>query len=240
MPIQKLKVKSQNCCAPAARYHNAAKRHLIFAFCILIFAFACSGCARTVTQLVTYGDQMVVEVTLRGDYDADSNRYFMVLSDRSDYRIPLPPPDILEDSPEMLEPGETPSRGSPEAYYANFYSSWSGYIIVDPTGYSLVKGPFTLGSVTTRESLANLADTGNKLVFSFRLQRMFASVPDQIYFDVVAVPWPDGGEKIPGDHLPSTDNYISKVTGSITTVADTSDGALSADLDITGCKVEIE
>jgi hypothetical protein len=198
------------------------------------------GCARTVTQLVTYGEQMVVEVTLRGNFDINSNRYFLVLSDRSDYNVPLPPPDFREEAPEFLEPGMTPTTGSPEAYQNIFYSTWSGYIVIDTSGYSLVKGPFVLGQVPTREAIKNIGEAGDRLSFSFRLGQMFGSVPDPIYFDFVAVPWPDGSEKIPADHLPTTNNYISSLEGSVITVEDDPESLLDASLDIDNCRVEIQ
>lgn len=198
------------------------------------------GCARTVTQLVTYGEQMVVEVTLRGNFDVNANRYFLVLSDRSDYKVPLPPPDFLEEAPEFLEPGMTPTTGSPEAYQNNFYSTWSGYIVIDTSGYSLVKGPFVLGQVPTREVIGNIGEASDRLSFSFRLGRIFSAIPNPIYFDLVAVPWPDGGEKIPADHLPTTNNYISSLEGSVITVEDDPAGALDASLDIENCRVEIQ
>jgi hypothetical protein len=199
-----------------------------------------SGCARTVTPVVTLGEELRVTVTLRGGLDINNNRYFMVLSDSANYAVPLPPPDIIEAAPEFIEPGDTPLTGSEEAYYTNFYSTWDGYIVLDPAGYSLVRGPFVINQAATREVLAELGDINNTLSFSFRLERMFTAVPDRIYFDVIAVSWPDGTEKIPQDHLPSANNYISKVSGSIQEVNDGEDLSLVAGLDIIGCRLEVE
>lgn len=215
-------------------------RYLIFYFLFLVFGFFVLGCARTVTQLVTYGDQMVVEVTLKGNLDADANRYFLVVSDRSDYKVPLPPPDLIEEAREFIEPGTNPTVGSSEAYYTNFYSTWSGYIILEPSGITLVKGPFVIDQTPTEEVLGNLGEVSTKINFSFRLGKIFDTVPDPIYFDFVTVSWPDGPEKIPDDHLPSTNNYISKVSGSIVTVNDEEDSELDPSLDILDCKVEIQ
>ena len=237
MQVQSSKFKTQNKCI---YYYNIAKRYISFAFCILSFAFVCSGCAKTVTQIVTYGDQMTVEVTLRGNLDNDANRYFLVVSNDPNYKIPLPSPDLIEDAPEFIEPGDTPSIGSPEAYYTNFYSTWSGYIILEPGGFFLVKGPFVIDQATTPEVLSNLGEVSNKINFSFRLGRIFDTVPDNIYFDFVTVPWPDGEAKIPSDHLPTTNNYISKISGSIKTINDSEDSDLEASLDIVDCRVEIE
>jgi hypothetical protein len=212
-------------------------------FIILVSLFVISliaGCAQTVTQLVAFGDQMAVEVTLKGKADVNANRYFLVVSSNPSYKVPLPPPDIISEAPELVEPGIIPAAGSPEAYYANFYSTWSGYVILDPGGYYLIKGPFVIGQTPTREVLSGLGEIGTKLNFSFRLERIFSTVPDQIYFDFISVAWPSGQAKIPSDHLPSTNNYISKTVGSIVTVVDGEDSGLDAGLDIVSCRVEIQ
>lgn len=198
------------------------------------------GCTRTVTQIVTYGEQMVVSVTLRGTLDNDANRYFMVVSSRESFKVPLPPPDLIEAAPEFIEPDMTPEIGSAEAYFTNFFSTWSSYIILDPAGYNLVQGPFVEGQSITREVFSTLEEINNTLSFTIRLGRLFETIPDTIYFDVVAVPWPDGEQKIPADHLPSTDNSVSKVVGSITTVVDGEDSGINAALDIVNCRVEIQ
>ncbi|MFH1683669.1 MAG: hypothetical protein ABIA67_02170 [Candidatus Margulisiibacteriota bacterium] len=199
-----------------------------------------SGCSRTVTPIVSYGEELVVSVTLRGNIDLNSNRYFMVISDNANYKIPLPPPDQLDVAPEFIEPDMTPQVGSLEAYFTNFFSTWSGYVILNTTGYELVKGPFIQGQAPTREVLATLGNISNTISFSFTLDRLFATIPDQIYFDVVSVPWPTGEEKVPSDHLPSSDNSISKIAGSIKNIDDDQDNSLDASLDILDCRVEVQ
>lgn len=208
---------------------------------MIILGLVMSGCAKTVTQIVTFGEEMAVEVDLRGTFNADANRYFLILSADPSYQVPLPPPDMLEDSPELIEPDMTPEIGSPETYYTEFFNTWSGYIIIEPSGYVAVPGPFALNQALTREVIAPLINITSKISFSFQLERIFgANIPDQIYFDFVTVPWPNGQEKIPQDHLPSSNNSISKISGSIQQVADQQDPALSADLDIINCRMEIQ
>lgn len=211
---------------------------MYLASCILFLAT--SGCSRTVTPLVVYGDQLLVEVTMRGTIDPDNNRYFMVLSADPNYKEPLPPPDQLDVAPEFIEPGDTPQTGTPEAYYNNFFNTWSGYVVVDPLGYNLVKGPFLLGQTATREVLSALTSISEKWTFTFRLDQLFTTVPDEIYFDIVSVAWPDGQEKVPSDHLASLDNTVSKISGSITTISDGQDPGLDAGLDIINCRVEVQ
>jgi len=199
-----------------------------------------AGCSRTVTPIVTYGEQMAVEVTLRGNVDAGSNGYFMVLSADPNYKIPLPWPNQIDAAPEMLEPGTTPLIGSIEAYYSNFYNSWSGYVLLEPAGYTLVKGPFVLGQSATREYLSPPGAASSKLTFLVRLGSLYSTIPDKIYFDFVSVPWIGGSAKIPKDHLPSTNNYISKVTGSIVEVTEFEEASIEASLDILKVKIEVQ
>ena len=204
--------------------------------CLLLF-----GCARTATQIVTYGDEMVVEVTLRGTVETGASRYFLVLASVPEFKVPLPPPDLIESCPEFIEPGMTPLLGTPEAYYTNFFSSWSGYVVLDYSGYSLVKGPFVMGQPVTREAFAGLGEINNKISFNFELARVFGgSIPDTIYLDLVSVPWPAGSAKIPADHLTSTNVYISKAAGSTLTVVDEQNSALDPSLDILQCTVTIQ
>jgi hypothetical protein len=206
---------------------------------VLIVCLFITGCANTVTQIVTYGDQMTVQVTLRGDYDALANRYFLVLASNDNLAIPLPPPDNI--TYEMLEPGDTPIQGTVADYYTKYYDTWSGYVIVDPGGYYLVKGPFVQNQTNTREAIANLGSASKTLSFDFNLSKIFGStVPDEIYFDFVTVAWPNGQAKLSVDHLTSTNAYISKVSGSILSIDDGEDPGIDAALDIVRCNVEIQ
>jgi hypothetical protein len=202
--------------------------------CLLLF-----GCARTVTQYVTYGDQLVVEVTLRGTMEIAADRYFMVLASKEGYKIPLPPPDNIDF--EFIEPGTEPKLGTMADYYANFYSSWEGYVTVEPGGYFLVDGPFVMGQAITREPLASLGEISTKIQFNFRLSQIFKTgIPNTIYFDFIAVPWPNDTAKLPADHLTSTNAYVSKVAGSTVTVMDDPSDAIEPDLDILKCTVTIQ
>jgi hypothetical protein len=207
-------------------------------FCVLLLGFT-AGCAKTVTNPYAYDPQLVVTATLRGVMDTDQNRYFMVLSSDPYYNIPLPPPDNI--AFEFIEPGMTPLQGSLEAYYTNFYSTWSGYLAVDPAGYFTVMGPFVLGQAITREVLAGPGDASSKIVFTFPLSRIFAgTVPDNIYFDFVTVNWPTGSQKLAADHLTSTNASISKIPGSLQIVQDEANLSLTPALDILSCEVSVE
>ena len=207
-------------------------------FGILTLGFS-SGCARTVTSYVTYGDQMVVEVTLRGNYDADANRYFLVVGTGEAFKVPLPPPDNIDF--ELLEPGTTPRLGVIADYYTGFYYSWAGYVITDPGGYFLAAGPFTQGSSNPRVPLGNLEATGTKLKFNFRLSQIFgAAIPKTIYFDFFTAAWPSDAAKLSADHLASTNAYISSLAGSTVSVTDEENTLLAPALDILNCTVTIQ
>ncbi|MFH1825986.1 MAG: hypothetical protein ABH823_01670 [bacterium] len=213
-------------------------------FGILLFVVCCllliSGCANTVTQIFEYGDEMQVTVALRGNFDATNNRYFLIIGSTENYSVPLPRPDLDPDIPELFEPGTTPVQGTEEAYYTNYFSTWAGYVILDDDlQYHLAKGPFVLGETITREVLSSVDEAATTLTFSFRLGRMFTAVPSDIYFDFFSVAWVDGQTKIPSDHLPSTGNEISKVSGSIVTVTDGEDSGLDSSLDILSLRAEI-
>jgi hypothetical protein len=207
---------------------------LLVVCCALLF-----GCARSVTQYVTYGNQMVVEVTLRGTTEVGANRYFLVLASRSDYKIPLPPPDNI--SYEFIEPGTKPRIGLEADYYKKFYASWEGYCELEPGGYFLVKGPFILGQTNTRESIASPGTASNKIKFDFRLERIFgATIPSTIYFDFISVPWKVDSAKLPADHLATTNAYISKIAGSTQTIDGAANTAISAEADILKATVTIQ
>lgn len=208
---------------------------LILMFCVVLIA----GCAKTITPIVDYGEQMIVKVTLRGTMDQNNNRYFLVLSSNNGLKIPLPPPDNIDY--EMIEPGSIPTYGSLEAYYTNYYSTWGSYIILDPAGYSLVNGPFVLGQATTRETLELINQVSAVVTYRFDLGKVFgATIPDNIYFDLVTVDWPNGLQKLAADHLTSTNALISKVSGSIVEIDDGSDYNLEPGLDIINCRAEIQ
>ena len=153
-------------------------------------------------------------------------------------RCQAPPNNI---SYEFIEPGDTPTLGTEEAYYTNYFSSWTSYIIVEPAGYYLGNGPFVYNQAATREQIAPLGSITNKLSFTYDLSEIFpTSIPDNIYFDVISVDWPSGQAKYAADEFASSNNYISKISGSIATVTDGQDSGLSSDLDIVSCRVEIQ
>ncbi|MFA6431311.1 MAG: hypothetical protein WCV91_02875 [Candidatus Margulisiibacteriota bacterium] len=216
------------------------KKTLLFVLLLIIAIFVSFGCARTVTQIVTYGDRLVVEVTLAGTADANANRYFMVMSSSSTFKAPLPPPDnILYD--ELIEPGTIPFQGNIADYYTKYYSTWGAYAFVEPAGYFISPGPFVLNQASTREIVGTLSGASNKLDFTFRIGQAFTvSTPEVIYFDVLSVPWPSGTQKIATDHLILTNANILKTIGSTVTISDDPNDVVDPALNITQVKVTVQ
>ncbi len=220
------------------------RKILIVVSCLLLVV-SLFGCARTVTN-VNFGSSLSVTVTLRGNADINNNRYFLVLSDSPTFKTPLPLAENINRY-EFLEPDGTLPRDTAQAladYYTNFFSTWSGYIMLDSTSqYFLAAGPFTQGTAITRAPFAVFAGGTNKLTFNFQLNQLFKSgVPATAYFDVISVPWPASSYKYASDHLNSTNAYISTLSGSTVTVQDTIDYAAPADasLDILTCEATVQ
>ena len=115
--------------------------------------------------------------------------------------------------------------------------------MMDSSGFTLVKGPFAQGTDASREVIATLGELNTtRIRFTFPLERLFGStaVPDKIYFDFAAVPWPSGAQKFCADHLTTTNAYISKLAGSIQLIQDEEDLSINPALDIIGCRVTIQ
>lgn len=197
------------------------------------------GCARTVTPLVSYGQQMTVTVTLRGTLESYANRYLLVLSANNNFQIPDFPNFDLN-TPEFIEPGMIPLAGNTADYYTKYYSTWAGYVVLDRNQFFSVKGPFVYGQTVSREVFSNVSTPNTVISFTFSVNRVFDIIPDTIYFDFVSVPWPNNAQKIAADHINSTDAYISKLAGSIKMVYDSVDPGLDPAVDILNCRVEIQ
>lgn len=214
-------------------------RKLGFWILILGFLLTAVGCSKTVTPKVSYGSEMVVEVKLRGTVDTINNRYYLVLSTNESFSVPLPPPDNIEY--EFLTVGETPQTGSPETYYTNYYSTWTGYIELNNTGYYISTGPYAINTTATQDTLSDLTNISSTLTFNFRLDRIFTgTIPDNIYFDFITVDYPVSQFKRTKDLLYPPTPSIQKFTGAETTVTDTSDSTIDASQDILSVKVNIQ
>lgn len=206
---------------------------------ILVLLLLTIGCAKTVTTKPTFGTEMLVTVNLRGNADTVNNRYFMVLSTNEAFTVPLPPPNNMDY--EFLSVGDLPQSGSQETYYTNYYSTWSGYIEMNNNGYYLTKGPFTYGTASTAEILSDQKSSTSTISFSFRLEQIFGTaIPNTIYFDIITVEYPLSGFKRTKDLLYPPNRSIQKYSGADTSISDSSDASLDADLDITGCRVIIQ
>lgn len=214
------------------------KTNVVIIFFLVFLLSMAFGCARTVTQVLDFGTQMGVSVKFREKIDVTNNRYFMVLSTSESFSIALPPPDSMD---EFLEPGDLPQTGSIADYYTDYYSTWSGYIVVDETGYYINKGPFFIGDSTTREVLSTLPELTDTISFNFRLSQIFGStIPDTIYFDIICANYPNGAEKFLKDHIAPPVRTISKVSGSLASGSVAENTVLSGSQDIINWAVEVQ
>ncbi len=183
---------------------------------------------------------MTVDVTFRGTIDISKNRYFMIISTKESYSFPILPPEgpSLD---EFLEPGDPPVIGDLADYFNKYYSTWHSYIVLDNLGYFLVRGPFSMTSPITRESIAILLTVTNNIHFTVRLDRIFpASVPDTIYFDIISADYPANAQKYLKDHIAPPDRGISKTSGSVLYQSDEIKNDIDPSLDIISWSVKIE
>ena len=207
----------------------------IFIFCLII-----TGCSKTVTTIPIFGTQMIVTATFRGNIDLSKNRYFMIISTNESYSFPILPPEGTSRD-EFLEPGDSPVIGDKADYFTKYYSTWHSYIILDSLGYYLVRGPFAATNTSTREPISSTIPQTNYLNFTIRLDRIFgASLPDNIYFDIISVDYPAGAQKYLKDHIAPLSRNISSVSGSILSQNDEVKDDIDESLDIISWSVNIE
>lgn len=199
---------------------------IVFLFVILVL----SGCARTVTERVPFGSRMVANVNFSSRINFSENKYYMVISSNSDYQLPFPP------DYEFIEPGIPPL--DPQIDYFQFYSTWSGYVVVDGGIIYLVDGPFASSTETySRVQVGGPVELENNLSFQFRLEQIFGSeLPDVVYFDFVSV---DSWNALM-DHLASSSNAIIRYDGMIVSGSDEGDAEIDPSLDILDWSVLIQ
>lgn len=212
----------------------------LFLFCLILFLlFLNTGCSRTITQMPSYGNELNVEITLAGNADVSNNKYFIIFSTLEAYKIPLPPPDSLD---EFLEPGDEPQPGSTskEAYYSKYYSTWSSYIIIDSFGYTLVKGPFNINTIPTRETIKTIGDPSSTLTFNINLDKIFGiNTTQNVYIDIVSVPYPTDSAKYLKDRISPPVNYFEPIKYTIISRTDSADPTIDPSLDILSWKVNL-
>ncbi len=210
-------------------------RLLAISLCVLLL----TGCSRTVTTMPSLGTQMTVNATFRGNIDLTKNRYLMIISTAEAFNIPILPPEGTS-LDEFLEPGDSPVIGNIADYYTKYYSTWNSYVVLDSLGYSFAKGPFSAASPASRESFASITSISNQISFVLRLDKIFASIPDTIYFDIISVDYPTGAQKYLKDHIAPPTQSISKISGSLLSKSDEVKSDIDPSLDIISWSVKIE
>ncbi|MBU0687246.1 MAG: hypothetical protein KKB81_05285 [Candidatus Margulisbacteria bacterium] len=204
---------------------------------IIIAAVTLFGCARTVTNVITYGNSMSVIVTFRGNIDFFDNSYFMVISSQEAFQIPYDPYEPYE----FIEPGLPPT--DPTLDYYQFYRTWDGYVILDSSGSGLiwlVRGPFNSTAESyadyTRVQIGEVTTGSDQWTFDFDLSQLYGTnVPVNIYFDFVSVS--ESTSRLQ-DHLDSN-GQIQSYTDSTASDSNSPDTDIDASLDITRYSVTI-
>lgn len=221
----------------SADKQNSNLKVLVVIFIIGAMAFV-AGCAKTVTPLPVVGNQISLEMTLRGNIDTANNKYYLILSSSS----PLVPyKDIY-----FFAPGENYDLNKMNvytdlnSYYTNYFTAWSDFIDLKGSIFTVTNGPFVAALHTsyTPQYLAAGASGAatNKITLTFNLSRL-SSIPQTLYFNFVTVD-KDGYER---DYLKATDNKISTVTGTqILGRVESMDPTVDASLDITGWSMVVQ
>lgn len=210
---------------------------IISIFCLIGVLIA--GCSNTVTQMPSFGNELLCEVNMAGTVDLVNNRYFILFSTLEAYQIPLPPPNSQD---EFLEVGDEPQPGglSKYDYFNKYYSTWTAYVVADSSGYSFVKGPFIYGATPSKEAFASIDSSSNKLSFSIQLERIFGNtLPQHIYFDVITVSYPANSLKILADRITPPTVSFDPIKGTIMTKTDEINLSSPPSLEITGYKISL-
>ncbi|MCX5726178.1 MAG: hypothetical protein NT030_03165 [Candidatus Saganbacteria bacterium] len=202
--------------------------NLVIGICLVIFI---SGCGRTVTEKIPFGDQITFNLNFRGDIDLAGNKYFIVISSQEAFQIPFLPY-------EFIEPGIPPADPSTILELYKYYGTWGGYTVVDSGTIYLVKGPFiSSGESYARSQVGGITEVNKKLTVSFSLERLFpGSPPPVIYFDFVSV----DTSRFLKDHLSPPSQYISAYKNMIVTGSDEADFRIDKSLDILDWVVTIQ
>ncbi|MFA4858509.1 MAG: hypothetical protein WC901_07090 [Candidatus Margulisiibacteriota bacterium] len=167
------------------------RKSSIILLAVSVLAICLFGCSRTVTEVITYGNEMTVTVTFRGAVDQPNSDYFMILSSQEAFQIPYDP---TQPQMEFIEPGIPPT--DPAMDYYPYYRTWDGYVILDHSGSGviwLVKGPFNSSAETYasyfRVQIGTFTGTSNQWSFHFTLSTLYGSaeLPSNIYFDIASV-----------------------------------------------------
>jgi hypothetical protein len=197
--------------------------------CLLIFSF---GCASYVTTIPSFGNQLVLELTYRGNIDMTNNRYFIVIGTTENFQIQMKPY-------EFIEPTEVPSSPPdlPNDNYFSYYQTWQSYFVSEVTGsLSLINGPFVTTEGYTRNPISNQDPDLYQITLTCPLSYIYGSaIPDKIYFNVVSV-----NNRYVKDVILPPVKYISKIKGDRQEGGDDVDLSIDSSLDLVYWRARIE
>jgi len=195
---------------------------------IMLCCFSC-GCARSVVERVPSGERVVASINFASNLNFAKNKYYMMISSSPAYQLPFYPY-------EFIEPGYPPV--DPQIDYYKFYSTWSGYVVVDGGMVYLIPGPFTSTTESyQRIQIGGPLGLGRNMSFQFRLEQIFgASLPDVVYFDFISV----DESRFLKDHLFPPSKSIMKYEGMIVSGSDEGSSDIDPSLDILDWSVSIQ
>ena len=229
------------------------KKNRFIAICfILLLTLITASCARTVTSKVIIGDDLQVELTLRGSPDALKYRYYFVFSAS---RTPLLPPSLQD---YLVGPGEvydetrinvgTGTDVDIDYYYQNYFYSWSDFVVYkDSTFYltnSTNQGGYFDANTTTPNHYDNNSInpnfsytseiSSNKITLTFPLSMFSTSNVTAIYFRIFTV----DENSYMTDYTASTEVLTNEVNNYISGT-ELTDTTLDSALDISSWKLRI-
>ncbi len=204
------------------------------------------GCSRTVTTLPTGGNQLNIQIKFRGNVDAVSNKYYILLGS-STTAMPLAEGYFFAPG-EDYDPYKNLATNL-TTYYTSYYSTWNDFVVLKSNIYYIVKGPFNktpLGNIDVHNAYrasydvlgSRLYETTfpDRIILSIDFARL-STVPAEIYFNIVCV---DASGNIK-DYLRATDNKISIVANTmIPEKLEPQDMSTPAGLDIVSWSMKIQ
>lgn len=211
--LQNVKPKIQNC--------------LPFVLCTLYFILNI-GCAKTVTQLPNIGNQLNIEIALRGDTDSSKYSYYILFGQS--------PPVIPYADKYFFGPGENYDQDKMDIerkldyYYKTYFSTWSDFIVLKNNSFYITNGAFASFEAHSNFSRQFLAVNASKSKINLVLYfSRLSAIAQNLYFNFVCV---DENGYIK-DFLRSSDNKVSVNQGSrIFSSVEPQDALLSPALDI--------
>lgn len=208
--------------------HLLSTRLLLLVISHLSLVILICGCAKTVTQLPNVGNQLNIEIVMRGDMDSSKYSYYILFGSSS--------PVIPYIDKYFFAPGENYDQDKMDIekkldyYYKTYFSTWSDFIVLKDNTFYITNGAFPSFEAHSNFSRQFLAVNSSKSKINLVLYfSRLSAVSQDLYFNFICV---DDKGYIK-DFLRSSDNKISVNQGSrIFSSVEPQDAALAPALDI--------